>query len=127
MQRFFRIVAIGTLVCLICAALPAEAQYRYGKYRYSSSEQGWFVFAEMALPNPRNADTVVATFEQMDGVGGQNATYPVIPPWSDDPAGRTFEFAGQVSPTSWTVWPHSGTDGWLERITVTCNSEEAGD
>jgi len=88
MQRIFRIVAIGTLVCLICAALPAEAQYRYGKYRYSSSDQGFFVFAEMALTNPRNADTVVATFEQTDGIGGQNATYPVIPPWGDDPAGR---------------------------------------
>jgi hypothetical protein len=88
MQRIFRIVAIGTVVCLICAALPAEAQYRYGKYQYSSAEQGWFVTAEIAMTNPRNADAVVATFEHLDGVGGQNATYPVIPPWSDDPAGR---------------------------------------
>jgi hypothetical protein len=88
MQRIFRIVAIGTLVCLICSALPVQAQYRYGKYRYASADQGFFIFAEAALTNPRNTDTVVATFEQMDSLGGQGLTYPILPPWSDDPAGR---------------------------------------
>ena len=88
MQRTFRIVAIGTLVCLICAALPAEAQYRYGKYRYASADQGFFLFADVALTNPRNADTVVATFEQTGVISGQGLMYPIVPPWSDDPAGR---------------------------------------
>ena len=45
MQRILKNVAMGMLVCLMCAALPAEAQYRYGKYRSASNEQGLFVFA----------------------------------------------------------------------------------
>jgi hypothetical protein len=88
MQRILKNVAMGMLVCLMCAALPAEAQYRYGKYRSASNEQGLFVFAEVGLTNPRNADAVVATFEQTDSLGGQNLTYPIIPPWDDNPAGR---------------------------------------
>jgi hypothetical protein len=88
MQRIFKYAVIVTLVCLVCAAQPADAQYRYGKYRYSTAEQGWFVFAEFAMANPRNADAVVATFEQVDAVGGQNLTYPILPSWGDDAAGR---------------------------------------
>jgi hypothetical protein len=88
MQRMTRNAAIGMLVCLLFAAQPAAAQYRYGKYRYSSSDQGFFVILEAALANPRNADAVVATYEQIDIIGGQNLTYPIVPVWDDDLAGR---------------------------------------
>jgi hypothetical protein len=88
MQRIIKMVAIAMLATLILGAGTAEAAYRYGKYQYGGTEKGFFLFAEIGMANPRNSDTVVATYEQADVDSGINFMVPVVPPWSDDPSGR---------------------------------------
>lgn len=81
-----RVALVATTVLLILGlAAPAHAaKYRYGKYRQSagSQGQGFFLFLDAGLTNPRNTDNVVVTVES---AGSFN---PIIPRWGDDLAGR---------------------------------------
>jgi hypothetical protein len=124
MQRIIKMAAIAVLASLILGAGTSEAAYRYGKYRYGGTERGFFVFAEMGLANPRNSDTVVATFEQVDSIGGSNYLVPIVPPWSDDPAGKlgfgySWGSGQKIVATFWGFQTDQQTaaegpaDGWL--------------
>lgn len=97
-QRMLRFTTVAALLILVCGAWPADARYRYGSYRSASAEQGFYVFAEAALTNPRNTDSVIATSEIIqDFAGGINSLSPVLPAWDDELAGRVgvgYRFGG---------------------------------
>jgi hypothetical protein len=88
-----------TLV-LVCALLAwgtttAQSRYNYGGSSYAG-EEGFVVFLEAGLANPRDTDNVVAAV-------GPNV---VIPEWDDDFAGRIgfgYEF-GNGSTLGLAIW-----------------------
>lgn len=87
MIRRIGLVLIAVTVLLACATQTAEARYRYGQYSSQGAGQpGFFAFLEGMRANPRNADTIVVTQESLGG--SVNTVTPIVPPWSDEFAGR---------------------------------------
>lgn len=46
---------------------------------------------------------------------------------SAPPHRRTLRFEAATGPATWTVWPHSTSRGWLERITRPVSEVDAGE
>jgi hypothetical protein len=80
-------LALAT-AALICGASNAQTRYDYGGgTTYASGDEGFLVFIEVGVANPRNTDNIVAA-------AGPNV---IIPEWDDEFAGRLgfgYRFAG---------------------------------
>lgn len=70
-------LALAT-VALLCGASAAQTRYDYGGGSYASGDEGFLVFIEAGVANPRNTDNIVAA-------AGPNV---IIPEWDDEFAGR---------------------------------------
>lgn len=81
-QRSVRLVILAAITLLAFLPTVEAAKYRYGRYRGGGQDQGFYVYIEGALANPRNVDNVVGT---TDSGGTLN---PIVPDWGDDPAYR---------------------------------------
>jgi len=83
LHRGNRIAVVLLLMLLGWLASPAlAAQYRYGGGYRGYGEQGPYLWIEGFFANPRNTDSVVATFQTA------TATGPILPNWNDEFAGR---------------------------------------
>jgi hypothetical protein len=79
-------LALAT-AALLCGASDAQTRYDYGGGGYASGDEGFSVFVEAGVANPRNTDNIVAA-------AGPNV---IIPEWDDEFAGRLgfgYRFGG---------------------------------
>lgn len=92
-QRTIRTAVLALAVAALSLGNADAAKYKYGKYRSGGGGggQGFFVYLEGGLANPRNTDTVFATAESFGG--GLNTVSQLTPGWDDEVTGRfTFGY-----------------------------------
>lgn len=100
-QRSLKNATIAIVaLALLGGTVSAAPKYRYGRYRkagkkapgparaVATQEQGFYVYVDGMLANPRNTDAVVVTADN----GG--ILTPIVPLWEDQAAGR-FGFGYQ--------------------------------